>query len=172
MKTLSFKLAKVMTSRRALLMFSVTTILLCACDEDPPPPNNAPTVIGSESFAQCERRAGDFALTEISFVIEDLEGSDTLSAPYVEFGSLSLPMEREAIAAPTPEEVVAAEEAGDMGPVCPVESCQARYTWTYQQGDSESALIGCPEDAPQIFVRIVDQDTNSKEFYLNPNREE
>ena len=172
MKTLPLKLTKLMTSRQALLLFSMIMTLLCACDEDLPSPNNPPTVIGAESYAQCERRAGDFALTEISFVIEDLEGSDTLSAPYVEFGSLSLPMVSEAIAAPTPEEVAAAEETGDTGPVCPVESCQARYTWTYQQGDSESALIGCPEDAPQIFVRIVDRDTNSKEFYLNPNREE
>ena len=171
MKT-HLSLVSIPALNRALASLCTVALLLCACDEEPPPPNNPPSVVNAESYAQCERREGDFALTEISFVIEDLEGSDTLSAPYVEFGSLSLPMMTEAIPALTAEEVTAAEEAGEMVDACPVESCRMRYTWMYTPGDTESALIGCPEDAPQVFVRILDRDTNSKEFFLQPRRDE
>jgi hypothetical protein len=159
-------------SRALSLLLCLSTLTLGACGEDSPPPNNAPTVVTAQSYAQCERREGDFALTEITFVIEDLEGSDTLSDPYVEFGSLSLPMTADPIAAPTEEETAAAEESENSVTTCPVESCQMRYTWIYQPGDSESALIGCPEDASQIFVRILDRNTNSKEFFLQPRRDE
>ena len=176
MKIFNPSLVSASSLTRALcLLLCLSMLMLVACGEDSPPPNNAPTVVTAQSYVQCERREGDFALTEITFVIEDLEGSDTLSDPYVEFGSLSLPMTADPIAAPTEEELAAAEESEeseDSVTICPVESCQMRYTWIYQPGDSESALIGCPEDAPQIFVRIVDRNTNSKEFFLQPRRDE
>ena len=139
-------------------------------------------MIGSESYALCDRRDEAFALVEVSFVIEDLEGSDTLSAPYVEFGALQIPVEMEAIPAPTDEERTAFEEAqeaaGEMAdnasmlPECPVESCRARYTWSYSPSDTDAALVICPEDAPDLLVRIFDRDTNSKEFFLAPQRGE
>ena len=170
----NFNLNSVILSslRSVFISFCIPALFLCSCGEDAPPPNHPPTVMSTESYAQCERREGDFALTEITFVIEDLEGSDTLSTPYVEYGPLSLTMTSEPIAAPTQEEIEAAEASGSPINECPVESCQMRYSWTYLAADDESALIGCPEDAAQIFVRILDENTNSKEFFLQPRRDE
>ena len=172
MNHFKLKSAMLFSLRSPLIPFCLSTLLLCSCGDDSPLSNHPPTVINTESYAKCERREGDFALTEITFVIEDLEGSDTLSTPYVEYGTLNLTMTSEPIVAPTQEEIEAAEASGSPINECPVESCQMRYSWTYRVADSDSALIGCPADAPQIFVRIFDKNTNSKEFFLQPRRGE
>lgn len=154
------------------LALGALSCLACG-EEEPPPPNNAPTVVGAQSYARCELRERGYALTEVNFVIEDLEGSDTLTTPYVEYNYVSIGVDVEAIPAPTAEEMMAAEERGEELATCPVESCRARYSWSYSNS-TENAFILCPEgdDPITVSVRILDQNTNEKVFEIIPMREE
>lgn len=143
---------------------TMISVLSSGC-EDEPPPNDPPVVIVNQASAVCEPRDGSFALMDLSFVIEDLQGSDTLLTPYVEFQSIALQVESEKLPAPTVEERAAAVETGEMLPVCEKESCRVRYTWTYRAGDENSGLLFC-EDGDQLLIKIIDENTNELSFYL------
>ena len=160
------------TYLKLALVFGALSCVACG-EEEPPPPNNAPTLIGAQSYARCELRERGYALAEVNFVVEDLEGSDTLSVPYVEYNYISLGVEFEAILAPTEEEASAAEERGEEVAVCPVESCRARYNWSYNNSP-ESAFILCPDTSEPftVSVRVLDRNTNEKAFEIIPVRED
>ena len=146
-----------------LLTFGLTLTMFPACDDEPPP-NDPPVLINAGAEAKCELRAGLPALMSVRFTIEDLQGSNTLLLPLVEFNNIAIEMTPTPIPAPTPEEITAAMESGAELPVCGHESCRMEYTWDYQAG-ADSALIGC-EEGDRLFIRILDEDNNDKSAYL------
>ena len=60
----------------------------------------------------CALRDGSDALSEVNFVIEDLQGSDTLLKPYVAYRNVSIPVTESSIPAPSSEEIAAAKAEG------------------------------------------------------------
>jgi hypothetical protein len=154
----------------ALLLILSGFTLFIACDD--PPPNDSPSVIGAEVSALCERKEGALALAEISFVIEDLQGSDTLIDPYVEYRNTSIPMEATSLPAPTSEELAMARESGEELNACGAESCRMYYSWIYDRNDEEGGLISCAEDGYPVSVIIKDINNNEKSFQIIVEREE
>ena len=155
-------------------LFLTSTLALSGsmlgCED--PPPNDSPTVIGSSTFALCERKEGNYALSELQFVIEDLQGSDTLVQPFVGYRNVSIPMSETAIPAPTSEELSAAKEAGQTLKTCSSESCRMQYSWTYERNDAEGGLIRCDATEAQVEVIIKDINGNERAFKITVMQEE
>jgi hypothetical protein len=152
------------------LMLSLIALMGCEEDPPPPPPPNLPVLLDGQAL--CERRMGDYYLTEVSLLVQDYDGIDTLLAPSAELLSIALPLEPNPIPAPPPEEEEARREmlaemaAGDdeitEEPICMVESCQVRYVWR-QSNDEDSAPILCGADGKDVLIsiRVMDQDGHS-----------
>ena len=152
-----------------LCVVLLTILGLMACGEGPA--NDAPNVIGDNTFALCALRDGAKALSEVQFVIEDLQGSNTLLTPYVAYRSVSIPMIEMTISAPSSEDIAAAKEEGLTLNSCSKESCQMQYSWTYDRNDEQSGLLRCDETS-QIDVIIKDINNNEKEFKIFVQTEE
>ena len=142
---------------------------LIACGDGPA--NDAPTVIDANISALCALRDGADALSEVQFVIEDLQGSDTLLSPYVAYRTVSIPMTETIIPAPSTEEIAAAKAEGQTLNSCSKDSCQIQYSWTYDRNDEQSGLLRCDENS-QIDVIIKDINNNEKEFKIFVQTEE
>ncbi len=151
------------------LCLILSSVFMTACGDEPA--NDAPTVIGRSTYALCSLRDGADSLSEVHFVIEDLQGSDTLLAPYVAYRNITIPVTESIIPAPTSEELSAANEAGTSLNACSVDSCQMQYSWTYNRNDEQSGLLRCDENS-QIDVIIRDINNNEKEFKIFVMREE
>lgn len=162
----------VVMGRSTIGLISLVCIasLIISCDD--PPPNNPPSIIGAEVSALCEREEGAFALVEVNFVIEDLEGSDTLLAPFVEYRKVPIPMEASPIPAPSPEELATAKESGVKLNSCGAESCRMHYSWTYDRGNQEHGLIRCAAEDEPVYVRLKDQNDNEQSFQILVDRED
>ena len=147
----------------------LTILGLIACGDSPA--NDAPTVIGANTSALCALRDGADALSEVQFVIEDLQGSDTLLSPYVAYRTISIPMTETIIPAASAEEIATAKAEGQPLNSCSKESCQIQYSWTYDRNDEQSGLLRCDENS-QIEVIIKDINNNEKEFKIFVQNEE
>ena len=150
-------------------MFLSMMFFLTACDDGPA--NDAPTVVATNTYALCALRDGSDALSEINFVIEDLQGSDTLLQPYVAYRNVSIPVIENSIPAPSSEEIAAAKAEGQKLSSCSVDSCQMQYSWTYDRNDDQGALLRCDENS-QIDVIIKDINNNEKIFKIYVMNEE
>ena len=151
------------------IILAMSSVII-GCED--PPANDPPTVIGSSTYARCERVEGEYGLSEIQFVIEDLQGSDTLVIPYVSYRNVSIEMTESTIPAATTEEISAAKEAGMKINACSKESCQMQYSWDYDRNDEASGLIRCEVNEAQVLVVIKDFNGNAKNFKINVLREE
>ena len=114
-----------------------------ACGEEEQP--NLPTFVESSATMRCVFEGDTSYLSELSFIVEDLDGSDTLRAPSVELRSLSLTMEAEALS-PSEEER------------CGLESCRVEYSWRFDA--AEHGRVSCGEDGASLTAQITISDEN------------
>ena len=120
------------------------------CDEEPePPPPNPPQILNGS--LECRMLRGTYALESATFLVEDLDGVETLGEPEATVLTYQLSLTGEPIPAPMEGE----GEGEAEGPACASEACQIRYSWVRQE-----EVINCGEmgDALEISLRVEDED--------------
>lgn len=146
--------------RPARLALSLASLCaLAACEDPAPPANNTPVILDEELSLSCAREQSIFTLSALSFIVEDLDGAETLRQPSVELLAIGLPVTAEVIPAPTPEEVAAAKESGseDTRFQCKHESCRVRYTWRRDASMGDGKVF-CGDDGSALSVQIAIED--------------
>jgi len=131
---------------------SLGGVSLFGCAEDEPP--NLPSFVEGEAVMLCTQEGSAYYLSELSFVVEDKDGAETLLAPSVELSALSLPVESELLPA--------GEDEG-----CGVESCRVRYTWRFDASENGRVACGADEGALSALLTISDENGHRETLRLS-----
>lgn len=140
MKHLDLSHRSIYTSLASAMLISLST----GCGEEPKP--NLPSFVEGSLELLCEIESGESYLSELSFTVEDLDGSESLLTPSVELRSLSLMVEGEPL------------EVSEEESKCSVESCRTRYTWRFEA--SSQGRVSCGESGEELTATVTVSDEN------------
>lgn len=122
---------------------AVIALGLAACGEEITVDANKPDLPAAPKV-QCREVNGQQTLDVVEFVVQDLDGSQTLLAPMVTVGSVRLEMTGEAL-------------TWDNAEIeCATESCQMRYSW--ERPNSGPEQIYCGEEGKSLTIEFFVED--------------